>query len=123
MFPSSSVDQFLSHASRCNDVLSSVHEGCSPYYTSEQRKKFEIEDDYGGITGTITPGHVGRFARVLLTGKLEDRTVLEKAYLLQKHESVVVDIGSGTGRPTFYFAGLELKCSMGFDIDSLQVGL
>lgn len=114
------VKEFHAFASRCNTILGSVHEGCGPYLTTRERAKFGLDSDYGGITGTIVPRDIGRVAELLMTGKL-DSSVLPAEYLLVRGESVFLDVGCGTGRPTCYFAQLGLKCSLGLDIDALQV--
>lgn len=101
-----------SHFTRCNAILSSIHEACDPYYTAEQRQRFGLEGDYGGITGTILPSHMMRFAKVLLG---------DTSYRLEAGKSIFCDIGCGTGRPTFYFGGLEFRCALGFDVSSAQV--
>ncbi|KAH9259040.1 hypothetical protein BASA81_002660 [Batrachochytrium salamandrivorans] len=114
------VKEFNAFASRCNTILGSVHEGCGPYLTPKERAKFGLDSDYGGITGTIVPRDIGRVAELLMTGKLESY-VLPVEFLFEPGESVFLDVGCGTGRPTCYFAKLGLKCSLGLDIDALQV--
>jgi len=124
-FSEKHLEAFRTHAARCNNVLNGVHEGCSPYNTSKERSKWGIDDEYGGITGTIVPKDILRVARVLVTGKTDEQPgkspELGAEYRLRHGESIFCDIGCGTGRPSSYFASLGLRCSMGFDVDSLQV--
>lgn len=122
MISAADIAQFSTHARKCNRILNGVHEACGPFISKEERQAHMLEDDYGGITGTIGPKHLERVAKVLATGLDEHgNQVLESDYLLQVGKSIFCDVGCGTGRPSFYFAGLPIKCSLGFDVDSLQV--
>ena len=129
-FNASHLKKLEDHATKCNNILLSLHEGCNPYYTKKEREKWGIEDDYGGITGTILPGHMMRFAEILLLGKVVDHssqevntasTELAEDFRLTQGNSIFCDIGCGTGRPSFYFAGLDIKCSLGFDVSAIQI--
>ena len=122
-FNDNDVDDFMDHALSSNASLYVVHEACGPFYTSKERARFGNDSSYGGITGSVRPYDVGRIARLLMTGRFKDSDtqLLSSDFLLKKHTSVFLDAGSGTGRPTFYFARLALRCSIGFDIDELQV--
>jgi hypothetical protein len=113
---------------RTNDVLSKVHEAVAPKYTPSERKKFqttEDDDDYGGITGTIVPSAFSLVVQGLMGLAIvrDGKTIgqLDGKFALQRHKSIFLDIGCGTGRPTLAVAGLPIKLSLGFDIDTLQI--
>ena len=114
-------DLLLNHMSECNRAINSLHESAAPKFTEKERNKFGIQNDYGGITGTIQPSSINTIVKILQGGISEKGITLEKAFQLKEKESIFCDIGCGTGRPTFYFGGLKLKASIGFDIDKLQV--
>jgi hypothetical protein len=108
------LDTFDKNVNIINRVVNRIHEHASPKFTSEERIAMNIQNEYGGITGTIRPSGLKRIAKVLCS-------TLDDKYLMKRGESVFCDIGSGTGRPTFYFATLPIKASIGFDIDPWQV--
>jgi len=132
----------FSKLSRC---LGRIHEHVSPKYTVEERKSFGIEDEYGGITGTLRPKSIENMAAAFrgchvigsrfLSESLSDENLdnvnsskdsalhlpqLAKEYWLDK-DSIFCDVGSGTGFPVFCFASIDIKASVGFDIDPMQV--
>ena len=121
-----------------NRRLNGLHEPAMPKYTSAELKAMGVQGEYGGITGTIRPKGVQRILEVMCGaagGGGEDEDVLGSAavggsrsaaalspeLLMRPGESVFCDIGSGTGRPVFYAACLDLRASVGFDICSEQV--
>ncbi|GBG28139.1 Hypothetical Protein FCC1311_043622 [Hondaea fermentalgiana] len=122
----------LREFSMVNRKVSSLHEHVSPIYTMREREAFGINEEYGGITGTLRPSCFERLARFLRgeiikgarvfvgSGSADVPPVLSAAYQLEK-TSVFCDIGSGTGRPAFYFACLPIRASVGFDVDPMQV--
>ena len=97
--------------STVNQIVSRVHEGCSPYFTSKERSQLLLDDEYGGITGTILPGS---FAKLMKAAE-------HLPELSFNEESIFCDVGCGTGRPNFYLSNIKMKDSIGFDIDPLQV--
>jgi len=109
-------------SNRVNRRLRTLHEGVAVKAPSSERALWADRGaTYGGITGTVTPTCMTRLAKVLATGRAsDDGPALSSEYLLTRR-SVFGDIGCGTGRPSFYFASLPIACSMGFDIDPLQV--
>ena len=96
-----------------NRVLNQGHEHVSPKYTPEERLKYNLTKEYGGITGTLVPCSFLRIMEVLTTG-------LSTEYALN-NDSVFCDVGCGTGRPVLYMASISIAASVGFDIDPMQV--
>ena len=109
------------HMSKINRILNKIHEHVSPKFTASERKKYGITEEYGGITGTLRPKSIERVARALLGAADDKGRALSKEFWLRDNESVFCDIGSGTGRPVFYFAHMRLRACVGFDIDPAQV--
>jgi len=116
---------------RINSALGRLHEHVSPKFTSKEREQFGIQNQYGGITGTLTPSSLYRIT-TLLQGDVvpgakfkrrfdDEECKLPWDFTLKAKESVFCDIGSGTGRPVFYLACADIKASIGFDIDPMQV--
>jgi hypothetical protein len=108
----------LPHMQRCNELIGSIHEAAAPFFTSRERSEMGIDAEYGGITGTIVPSSMNRVLETMAYG-VDD--VIAEEFLFRDNESIFCDVGCGTGRPSFYVAGLKIKCSLGFDIDDLQL--
>jgi hypothetical protein len=112
---------FAAHATLCNQKLRGVHEGAGGKFTPSEREGFADKgQDYGGITGTVSPASLGRIADVYLGREADGQRLTDAAYRLNE-TSVFCDVGCGTGRPSFYFAGLPIRASIGFDVEPLQV--
>ena len=109
------------HVASVNRLLNKIHEHVSPKFTAKERKKYGIGEEYGGITGTLRPKSMERVAMALMGTPDARGNALDDYYHLKRGESVFCDIGSGTGRPTFYFAHFPIRASLGFDIDPAQV--
>ncbi len=122
---------------RINSRLLRDHEHVSVKFTPAQCREYGIEDEYGGITGTLQPGAFERIARCLAgcaeplallhrrgteadEPRLQTRQ-LAREFRLEAGKSVICDVGSGTGRPSIYFGCLPLRASVGVDIDPMLV--
>jgi hypothetical protein len=121
---------------RISSRLLRNHEHVSVKFTPAQCREYGIENEYGGITGTLNPGAFERIAR-FLAGCAEPVTLLHRRggadeirlqarrlapeFRLEAGVSVMCDVGSGTGRPSFYFGCLPLRASFGVDIDPMLV--
>lgn len=99
--------------SAINRVLNQCHEHVSPKYTPEERLKYNMTEEYGGITGTLVPQSFFKIMETLSTSLPEEYAI--------NNESVFCDVGCGTGRPVFYMATVSIAASVGFDIDPMQV--
>mmetsp|Transcript_9474 Transcript_9474/g.17865 ORF Transcript_9474/g.17865 Transcript_9474/m.17865 type:complete len:334 (-) Transcript_9474:193-1194(-) len=118
---------------KINSSLHKIHEYCAPKYTDKERESLGIQGEYGGITGTLQSSAFLRLANALCGKRIDglrfknkpvgDDNVgwLADKFTMKRGESVFCDIGSGTGRPTFYFSTLDIRASVGFDIDPMQV--
>jgi len=87
----------------------------APKATTKERAAYADKGStYGGITGTVSVASIARMVDALTGDGLLPQYRLNGS-------SVFCDIGCGTGRPTFYFAGLPIRASLGFDVDDFQV--
>jgi len=109
---STNFEQDLKNARTINIKISTVFECTSPFYTRDERVRMGIDNQYGGITGSITPSSFMRFFKVLQESP---------ELMVIPNESVFCDIGSGMGRPSLTAALFPFKACLGFDIDNIQV--
>ncbi len=123
---------FMKEAGRVSSKLNALHEYVAPKYTEREREEFGMEHEYGGITGNLRKKAMIRIARVLAGdtdkmskfahGALANQPgFLDAEFILKPNESIFCDVGSGSGRPSLYLAGLRIKASVGFDVDPMQV--
>jgi hypothetical protein len=84
---------------------------------SDDGTQLQLSYRYGGITGTLRPGAFVAIGEMLT----DPEHGLHPDFVLQRNKSIFCDVGSGTGRPSLYFACLPLRASVGFDVDPMQV--
>ncbi len=108
----------IDNAKKITNVVKYMHEASNPFYTSEERKKYNIEESYGGMTGTVRMSDYIKVVDVLLKDSIEN--------LFSRNEvlsGTFCDIGSGTGIPVIYIASCDYRLEkvIGFDIDQIQI--